>query len=132
LSPSISLSSADIDVEEYSCYVFPAFKALEAFLLSLLLKKGILVSERTNFGSVFTLNTENLHILNSRCKNMINDTVYENCVEDIYNYFKRTRHIYFHANQILTLINMIDNKIEADEILNDILLLINETALKIL
>lgn len=133
LSPSISLSNSPIKVEEYSCFIFPALKALEALLLNLLLKKELYLSSTINFGSFFKHDSAlNKHVLIFTVKQKINDSSYAQCLENIYNYFKQNRHIYFHANQILSLTEMIHDKTKADAILNDILILIDDTGNKIL
>lgn len=141
LSPSISLSNSSIEVEEYSCYVFPALKGLEAFLLKLLLIKSIRIDHTAtkgsgiykNFGAVFEKdNNSNIYKLKSNVKNIMADSVYESCVEDIYNHIVGSRHVYFHANQILMLTRMIFDKSEADAILSDVFELIDNVSAKIL
>ena len=134
LSPSISLSNADIEVEEYSCYVFPALKALEALLLDLLSKKGIAINARSNLSTAFIPDggTPGRHVLSPSSKNLIGDVTYEQCVEDIYNYFKKERHTHFHANQVLSLTTMISDKTKADAILNDVLIIFDDVGVKIL
>ena len=134
LSPAISLSQSDLNVEEYSCYVFPALKALEALLLDLLRRKGILVSPpKQNLGSVFVQNASHTqHILSPASQTQVNDVTYQQCLEDIYNYFKQQRHTRFHANQLLVLTTMIFRKEEADAIISDVLTIIDDTAKKIM
>jgi viroplasmin and RNaseH domain-containing protein len=134
LVPSISLSCSNLVVEEYSCCVFPALKALEAFLLDLLYKKGIIVNPpKQNLGSVFVPDAATgCHVLSPSNKTLVNDSTYEKCLEDIYNYFKQQRHTRFHANQVLVLSTMIFNKAEADIIIGDVLRIIDDTASKIL
>lgn len=134
LSPAISLSQSDLNVEEYSCYVFPALKALEALLLDLLQRKGISVNPpRQNLGSVFVPDASHTHhILSPANQTLVNDATYQQCLEDIYNYFKQQRHTRFHANQVLVLTTMIFRKEEADAIISDVLTIIDDTAQKIM
>ena len=140
LSPSISLSNSNIEVEEYSCYVFPALKGLEAFLLKLLLNKSIYVNHAApkgsgsykNFGAIFEKDSNNQHKLRKNISIIINDSVYESCIENIYNQIVKSRHVYFHANQILMLTKMIFSKSEADAILSDVFELIDSVSAKIL
>lgn len=134
LSPAISLSQADLNVEEYSCYVFPALKALEALLLDLLYSKGIFINPpKQNFGSVFVLDTTHTrHILSPANQALVNDATYQQCLEDIYDYIKKQRHTRFHPNQVLFLTTMIFNKAEADAIISDVLEIIDDTAKKIM
>lgn len=136
LSPTMSLSKSVLEAEEYSCYVFPALRALEAVLLDLLLKKNIIVNPQKrdqNLGAAFSYNNvTNRHVLTATNKTKVSDPVYEQCLEDIYNYFKQERHTRFHANQVLVLTTLIFNKFEADVIINDVLDIIEETAKKIM
>lgn len=134
LVPSISLSSSNLVVEEYSCYAFPALKALEAFLLDLLCQKGITVNPpKQNLGSVFVLDAATgLHVLTNANKALVIDAAYAKCLEDVYNYFKQQRHTRFHANQILILSTLIFNKAEADAIIADVLSIIDDIAAQIL
>ena len=53
-------------------------------------------------------------------------------IEDIYNQIVKSRHVYFHANQILMLTKMIFSKSEADAILSDVFELIDSVSAKIL
>ncbi len=136
LSPSISLSKANVEVEDYSCYVFPALKALEALLLYLLSKvsnNSIVVDTKHNFSTVFQPDSTTLkQRLIAKHRKTINNPLHEACLENIYNYLKGTRHVYFHANQVLVLTSMIFDKAEADTILNQILLLFDDAGIKIL
>lgn len=134
LSPAISLSQSDLNVEEYSCYVFPVLKALEALLLDLLKQKEIFINpQKQNLGSVFVLNDSHTqHILSPANQIQVNDIIYQQCLENIYNYFKQQRHTRFHANQILVLTTMIFRKEEADTIISDVLTIIDDTAKKIM
>lgn len=133
MSPSISLSKSNIVMEEYCCYVFPVLKALEAFLKQLFLEKHILLNNKKGFGQEFIYNSEeDWHHLNQNNKERINDDRYVECIEKIYYYFRNSRHVYFHANQILAMSSMIEDKKEADTIISDVLELIEETAKMVL
>lgn len=132
LSPAISLSQSNLNVEEYSCYAFPALKALEALLLDLLNQKGISVNPpKQNFGSVFVPGQPQ-HVLSPANQAKVNDATYQKCLEDIYDYFKKQRHTRFHANQVLVLTTLIFDKAEADAIISDVLAIIDDTAKKIM
>lgn len=140
LSPSISLSNSNIEADEYSCYVFPALKGLEAFLLKLLLNKSIYVNPAAtkgsgsykNFGAIFEKDSNGQYKLRKNIDIIINDSVYGSCVEEIYNQIVKSRHVYFHANQILMLTKMIFSKSEADAILSDVFELIDNISARIL
>ena len=126
------MSQSNLNVEEYSCYAFPALKALEALLLDLLNQKGISVNPpKQNLGSVFVPGQPQ-HVLSPANQAKVNDATYQKCLEDIYDYFKKQRHTRFHANQVLVLTTLIFNKAEADAIISDVLAIIDDTAKKIM
>lgn len=133
MSTSISISEANLEVEEYCLYVFPVFKALEAFLKQLLLEKEIYLDDRRGFNQIFRYDEEDMrHYLSQNNIEKINDADYVECIENIYHYFKNNRHRYFHVNQILEMTATIENKDEANAIISDVLELIEETAKKVL
>lgn len=130
-SSSIVFIEDDKVLEDYSGCIFPALRALEAYLLFLLDFKNITIDTTQNFGSVFTLkipgDKTSKHILQTKHKAAINDPKYEQALEDIYNYFRRTRHVYFHANQIQVDTRLIEQKQEACDIFYEIVNLIETT-----
>lgn len=117
LSPSISLRRVRIPLEDYSCYAFSALRALEGYLKYLLGNKGIAVGH--SFGSVF-----NGNVLLPKWQSQIADITYQQEVEKLYLYLKGNRHVIFHAEQVLIGTTILEDKHEADEIVNTVLNLI--------
>lgn len=131
LSPSIALSTSGIEVEDYSCYVFPAFKALEQLLLNLLSENGRHKGVKDSFSKVFYFdNIAMKQKLKLDPINPISDVIFIQTVEDIYNYFNGNRNVYFHANEILMLTGIIEDRLEADTMLNQILIYFDDVGLK--
>ena len=132
-SPSISLKDINKDIEDYSCFAFPALRALEGYLKCLLDEKGIVMDKKHNFGNVFSKDhnggTESIVI--SKMANKINDRDFVEALEDIYNYFKKNRHVLFHVDQILINTKVIEDRQEAITIINDVARIIEETYKKI-
>ncbi len=124
LSPSISLRKVNIDLEDYSCYTFPALRALEGYLKYLFRLKGIKIGN--TFGSIF-----NGDVLSSPIAAQIGDEIYQSELEKIYVYFKKSRHVIFHTEQILIGTRLIENKHEADEIINMVINLIESSYVNI-
>lgn len=120
LSPSISLRKVNIPLEDYSCYTFPALRALEGYLKYLFGLKGVTIGN--TFGSVF-----NGDVLTQNTAAQIGDTIFQNELERIYVYFKGNRHVIFHTNQILIGTKLIEDKHEADEIINTVINLIESS-----
>jgi len=126
-SPSVVFIEEEKELEDYSGCVFPALRALEAYLLYLLDCKGITVNR--NFGIVFGPQTvgSGTYVVLPKYRVQINDVKYEQALERIYNYFHKTRHVLFHADQILINTRLIEEKQEAQDIFNEIVTLIEET-----
>lgn len=124
LSPSISLRKVKIDLEDYSCYAFSALRALEGYLKYLFGLKGIDIGY--TFGKVFQG-----RLLKSDIAGQIGDVTYQRELERIYAYIKGNRHVIFHAEQILVGTRLIENKNEADEIVNTVINLIESSYVKI-
>ena len=117
LSPSISLRKVSIELEDYSCYTFPALRALEGYIKYLLGIKGVTVGN--TFGGVFNGTT-----LCPAAVTKVNDATYQNELERLFAYFKGNRHVLFHTKQILIGTRLIEDKHEADEIINTVINLI--------
>ena len=81
LSPSISLRKVNIELEDYSCYTFPALRALEGYIKYLLRLKGVVVGN--TFGGVFSGT-----VLCPSAAKQINDVIYQNELERLFAYFK--------------------------------------------
>ena len=91
------------------------------------------MDKKHNFGNVFSKDhnggTESIVI--SKMANKINDRDFVEALEDIYNYFKKNRHVLFHVDQILINTKVIEDRQEAITIINDVARIIEETYKKI-
>lgn len=126
-SPSVALSNVEKEIEDYSCFAFPALRALEGYLKYLLAKKNIVIDEKHNFGTVFNKDANGKAIVIQKYVADIADSDYVEALEDVYNYFKVNRHVIFHVDQILVATKVIENKQEAISIINDVAALIERT-----
>ena len=124
LSPSISLRKINIELEDYSCYTFPVLRALEGYIKYLFGNKGIVIGK--TFGGIFNKNS-----LQSNIATQINNLNYQQELERLYLYFSSNRHVIFHTEQILIGTTLIENKHEADEIINTVINLIETSYTKI-
>lgn len=124
LSPSISLRKVNIELEDYSCYAFPALRALEGYIKYLFGLKSVTIGH--TFGCAFNNNA-----LYPSIAAQIGDTVFQNELERLYAYFKKNRHVIFHAEQILIGTTLIEDKHEADEIINAVINLIESSYVNI-
>lgn len=131
-SPSVTLNDVKKECEDYSCFAFPALRALEGYLKYLLDEKDIVIDESHNFGTVFQKRDfDNRMIVNRRYTIAIEDPDYIDALEEVYNYFKNNRHVLFHVDQILIATKMIESKQEAVSIIDEVAALIERTYKKI-
>lgn len=126
-SPSVALSDIEKEIEDYSCFTFPALRALEGYLKYLLAEKNIVIDEKHNFGTVFNQDASGKAIVIQKHVTNIADADYVEALEDVYNYFKANRHVIFHVDQILIVTKVIENKQEAISIINEVAALIERT-----
>lgn len=130
LSPSFSFKKINMELEDYSCYAFPALRALEGYLKYLFYLEDIEVGH--SFGSFFDYNTKDrqYYLKRSYCKEIFNDKI-KLSIQVIYNYFNKNRHTLFHTEQILIVSRILENKQEADLIINEVINLIESTYIDI-
>lgn len=126
LTPSLVLKKIKVKLEDYSCYVFPALRALEGYLKFLFLSKNIVVNR--TFVPFYDYNSSNgQHYLNNDYSREVNDSKTQVAMEEVYNYFRKNRHVLFHTEQILFNTITLDNRQEADLIINEVINLIEST-----
>ncbi|MGZ0086852.1 type II toxin-antitoxin system RnlA family toxin [Caldibacillus thermoamylovorans] len=125
LSASFALQKIDIELEDYSCFAFPALRALEGYLKDILFKKGITVGKE-GFSDFFEKHG-NKYVLKSDKRAKIGCSVTADCVENIYNYYKRQRHGLFHAEAVVAGTRILANRELAEKIISDVVSLINST-----
>ncbi len=133
LTPSLSLMKLEIELEDYSSFAFPALRSLEGYIRQLLSLKGREngVKRAGNIGSLFREDTEYVSYLQDFAKIDIQCDNTCNALERSYNYWKSKRHPYFHAEIRVQMTPIIWKKEDAEAILNDTLLLIEDTYSKI-
>ena len=130
-SPSVVLIEDNKTMDDYSCCVFPALRALEGYLKFLLVQKNIVVDKKHNFGSIFKPNDDSKFVLHDIHKKVTKDSKYEEALEELYNYFHGSRHVLFHVDQILIATKLIEEKQEAKDIFYAVINLIENTFVKI-
>ena len=126
LTPSLVLKKVKVELEDYSCYAFPALRALEGYLKFLFLSKEISVNR--NFGLFYDYNSASgQHYLNRTYSIEVNDRKTQTAMEEIYNYFNKNRHTLFHTEQILIATSILEDRQEADLIINEVINMIEGT-----
>lgn len=122
LSPSISLRRLNIPLEDYSCYAFPILRALEGYIKYLFGIKNIKVGH--SFHGKFKKGK-----LTTEIDDYINDNNFKEEIEKLYDYLINNRHVIFHAEQVLIGTKVLEDRNEADRIVDSVLELI-ETSCK--
>ena len=125
ISPSIALSTIEIELSDYTSFVFPALRGLEGYIKKLFKDRGVNVTNE-GFGS-FISGTNGKSILNESTKKDINSPKHVKAIEESYNYFKGQRHGLFHVDGVIETTRVIESKKEAEDILNDIFNIIEQT-----
>lgn len=118
LSPSVALRKVSIELDDYSCFAFPALRALEGYIKWMLLQKNVSVGN--TFGNIF-----DGYSLSTHAQGLVGDSNYQSEVERVYRFFKDNRHVHFHTEQILIGTTLIEKRSEADSIVNDVIELID-------
>ena len=117
------LEKIEIDLPDYSGYVFYVLKAIEGIMKHLLFEKGINIDRTFN---VFKDNIEPFKL-----KNAINIKI--NCgkttlvIENLYDFYKKERHTLFHTEFLDVSTRILEKREFAIDILNNSLNLINDS-----
>lgn len=120
ISSSVALLQVEVELEDYTVFAFPALRALEGYLKFLLSEKNIQVGN--SFGDAFHGDTlQEGHVAS------LGNAVYQTELERIYVYFKAKRHILFHVDSYLEATALVETKEEANQIVNDVLNLIENS-----
>ena len=117
-----------VESEDYAQYTFPALKALEGHIKYLMQKADICFDSR-QIGNCFK-SVANTFELNDNI--IVNDINLKHNIERCYNFYKVNRHTLFHFGDLIGGVDnsrMIETKREADEIIDSIVKMINETSI---
>ncbi|WP_027716485.1 type II toxin-antitoxin system RnlA family toxin [Desulfuromonas sp. TF] len=123
LAPALAYQRVAIEFSDYTSMTFPALKGLEGYLKLLFLEHNITIS-REGFGDRFrgdpsqlVPDTQQIISCDKTCR----------AIEKVYDYFRKQRHGLFHVDGTPATTRIIKNRLEADQIINDSLALIEET-----
>ncbi|NLD35868.1 MAG: hypothetical protein GX654_03280 [Desulfatiglans sp.] len=131
ITPSLSLLKLNIQLEDYSSFVFPVLKGLEGYIKQILRDKGSDNSVRfvSSLGCLFKPRIDELQDfakLDIAC-----DKTCE-VIEKSYSYWKSKRHPYFHMDRHIEMTPILYKKEDAEAIVYETLTLIEETYSKII
>ncbi|MBE9009274.1 type II toxin-antitoxin system RnlA family toxin [Pseudanabaenaceae cyanobacterium LEGE 13415] len=123
LRTSCTLKNTSISLPEYSCYVFPALRALEGVMRRLLFERGYsLEYENDNsFGGLFYRDAGGKYIAKSDFRGKIGDSKICDALGYCYTYFVVQRHTLFHANDFTDSSTFVATKDEATQTIEKII-----------
>ena len=120
--PSFTLKKIDIELTDYSLFVFPALRGLEGYIKQIFKSKGIVVSKE-GVGAYFTQSYPN-YTLSLDARNKINCTATTSVLEEAYHYFHLRRNSLFHVDGMIEPTRIIGTKIQAEKLIDDAINLI--------
>lgn len=127
LAGSLALQKIDIDLEDYSSFVFPALKTLEGVIKEILLSNGVPDERVEKFGDLFGYNgIQRKYVYSNLNGAMINDGAVKVALGDLYTYYNRNRHRLFHVEAVDAATSIIETKQQADQIISKVLELIEK------
>jgi hypothetical protein len=127
LRTSYALKDLPIPLPEYSCYVFPALRALEGVIKKMLVSKDYSVEQNGNsFGGIFGKNklTGRYYVSND-FRLRLDDPDFCKALELCYNYYSQQRHQLFHAEEFTDASRFIETRESASQIIEKVVCIID-------
>ncbi|MGG0569097.1 type II toxin-antitoxin system RnlA family toxin [Priestia megaterium] len=133
LAGSLALQKIDIDLDDYSTFVFPALKTLEGVIKEILLSNDVPYERVEKFGELFGWNaTQRKYVYSNLDGAMINDGSVKSALGDLYTYYNKNRHRLFHVESIDAATSLVETKQQADQIIFKVLELIERACTDIM
>lgn len=125
IGASIAFTKLDIELPDYTAFVFPSLRALEGQIKCLFLSKGIHITNKDGFKGFFELKG-NQFKLNSNGVSSINCSKTCFAIEKAYNYYINHRHSLFHAESIPLGSTIIEDRNDAVKIIETVIKIFEE------
>ncbi len=129
LRTSYTLKDISIPLPDYSCYVFPALRALEGTMRRLLFNEAgysIEVDNENSFRGIFYRDSIGNFVVTNEFKQEIGNSKICDSLEVCYNYFIQQRHTLFHANDFTDSSTFIATKENANRIIEKVVKIIDQ------
>jgi hypothetical protein len=124
LRTSYTLKDISIPLPDYSCYVFPALRALEGVMRRFLFNNGYSIEVNNNsFGGIFFRDfrdSSGKFVVTNDFKAQLGNNKICDALEHCYNYFVQQRHTLFHANDFTDSSRFISTKEQANQIIEKV------------
>ena len=127
IGSSIIYSRIEVNAGDFGILVQPIMRVLDGYIKKLFLVRGIPIKDTIGFGPYFSgyINGEG-RLADEHCPNFENQKQVT-IIETLYNYYSRHRNGISHAGAIDAQIVVIEGRDEALRLINETLLLINQT-----
>lgn len=119
----IILEKIEVDLPDYSSFTFNVLKAIEGLMKHLLFVKGVTIERSFN---IFKKDIEPVQIKESIAETLSCEKTVQ-IIEGLYEFYKKERHTIFHTEFLDVSTRIIDKREDAIEILNNSLILINDS-----
>jgi len=119
----IILEKVEIDLPDYSSFAFNVLKAIEGLMKHLLFLKGVTIDR--NF-DIFKKDVEPVEIKDTVVANISCEKTVS-AIEELYEFYKKERHSLFHTEFLDVSTRIVEKREDAIEILNNSLVLINDS-----
>lgn len=125
--PAFSLKNVQIDLSDYSLFVFPILKGLEGYIRAIFKHFNITTdSKDKSIGSFFAPNMKKYE-LNVDTRSIIKDTSVQNALGALYTLYSEERNSIFHVDGGIINTRIIETRDEADSIIEKTVNLIEST-----
>jgi hypothetical protein len=134
LTPSIFLNKLNVELEDYSAFLFPALRAMEGYMRQLIRIKGKTPQVRNvnKIGSLFNDPQDGNYQLLDFAKDDIACLATCNALEITYSFWQSKRHPLFHISKIYETTPIVYRKDQAEALLLEILKTVEDTYSKII
>ena len=137
LSPAITLRKIDVDLADYSCFVFPALRGLEGYGKQLFLETGLTV-EREGFATYLDMSDNPPSVTPGtkhemrKCGKKEQEIGAICCaISQTYGVLQKHRNSLFHVDKIPDMSRVIEKREVADSLVGEVLVLIESTYVKV-
>ncbi len=127
ITPALTLGKINVDLDDYSCFVFPALRGLEGYIRQLLMKSFKDYKHQQKIGSLFEKTEENVYKVLDFVDNAIDSPPIKDALETSYTLYYSKRHPLFHVDKWVKTTPIIERKEDAQSINIEILSTIEST-----
>lgn len=130
VSPALALKKLDIELTDYTSFVFPVLRGLEGYLKQVLNDFDIFVGKE-GFGELIETDKYGNYVLSIDTKSKIANAGKESALLNLYKYINKHRHSLFHVDGVIEATKTIDNKEDAIALIDSTISLIEDSHRKL-